>query len=49
MKRGVYLRLLVPRRQPDGNIAYQAEMRFVRLPIKREERSAIVERLASRS
>lgn len=46
MKRGVYLRLLVPRRQPDGSIAYQAELRYLRLPLKREERSAIVERLS---
>ncbi len=49
MKRGVYLRLLVPLRQPDGTIAYRAEMRYLRLPLKREERHAVVERLASRS
>ena len=49
MKRGVYLRLLVPRREADGSIAYHTEMHFIRLPLKREERRAVADRLAPRS
>jgi hypothetical protein len=49
MKRGVYLRLLVPSREPDGSISYRSEMHFLRLPLKREERRAVVERLVPRS
>jgi hypothetical protein len=46
MSKGVIVRLLVPTRSPDGKIVYQAEQRFVRLPVKREDRLAFLKRLA---
>ena len=45
MNKGVYVRLLVPKRDPEGNIAYHAELHWVRLPVKREDRLAFLERL----
>jgi hypothetical protein len=45
-KDGVLVRLLVPRRDEAGNIQYQAEMHWVRLPLRREDRLAFLQRLA---
>ncbi len=48
MSKGVYVRLLVPKRNLDGKIGYHAEMHWVRLPIRREDRLALLERLRER-
>lgn len=42
----VLVRLLVPRRDEAGDIHYQAELRWVRLPLRREDRLALMQRLA---
>ena len=45
MSKSVIVRLLVPKRSPEGKIVYQAEMRFVRLPVRRDDRLAFLQRL----
>jgi len=48
MSKGITIQLLVPRRDRSGRIEYHAERRFIRLPLKREDRLALVERLVTR-
>jgi hypothetical protein len=38
--------VLVPKRDPSGRVQYRAEMHFVRLPLKREDRLAFMERIS---
>jgi hypothetical protein len=45
MNTGVLVRVLVPTQLADGKIAYRLETRRIRLPLKRDDRFALNDRL----
>jgi hypothetical protein len=47
MKEGVLVRFLIPSRCDDGTITYRVETRHIRLPLKRDDRRELSERLRS--
>jgi hypothetical protein len=47
MSERVCVRLLVPKRNAEGKIVYHAEMHWVRLPLKRDDRLSFLERLTA--
>jgi hypothetical protein len=45
MSKGVLVRFLVPQHRADGTVTYQMAAQWIRLPLKREDRLALMERL----
>jgi hypothetical protein len=45
MSKGLVIRFLVPSVRRGGKLEYQVEEKFVRLPVKREDRDALRDRL----
>ena len=45
MSKGVLVRFLVPQHRPDGTVTYQLAAQWIRLPLRRDDRLALMARL----
>lgn len=45
MRKGVLVRFLVPEQTVDGTVSYRMAAQWIRLPLKRDDRAALMVRL----